>query len=249
MDTIDYTHIAELLSKAKFPIAFTGAGISVESGIPPFRGKGGLWNKYDPGFLTLSSFHHMPEKSWSIIKEIFYDHWGEASPNAAHYALAQLEKMGMMKAIITMNIDNLHQKAGSSKVIEYHGTIDRMICEKCGKTYATEKVDLHQVPPRCTCGAVLKPDFIFFEEGIPTQAFNESVDLARKTDLVLVIGTTGEVMPASHIPIIAKQNGATIIEINPSESTYTHNITDIYVPQKAGIAMVEIQKEAQKFNK
>jgi len=249
MQTMDYTQIASLISKAKFPIAFTGAGISVESGIPPFRGKGGLWNKYDPGFLTLSTFHRQPEKSWAIIKEIFYDHWGEADPNPAHNALAALEKMGMMKAIITMNIDNLHQKAGSTHVIEYHGTIGRMICEKCHKTYPTENVSLDQIPPRCSCGAVLKPDFIFFEEGIPPQAFNESMDLAQKTDLVLVVGTTGEVMPACHIPLLAKQSGATIIEINPSESTYTHGITDIYVPQKAGVALAEILKEAQKINK
>ena len=247
--TLDYTQIAELISKAKYPIAFTGAGISVESGIPPFRGQGGLWNKYDPEFLTLSTFHRQPEKSWAIIKEIFYDHWGEAAPNPAHYALAELEKMGMMKAIITMNIDNLHQKAGSSKVIEYHGTIGRMICEKCHKTYPTETVNLDKIPPRCSCGAVLKPDFIFFGEGIPNDAFNESLYLAQKTDLMLVIGTTGEVMPACHVPIIAAESGATIIEINPSESTYTHSTTDIYIPQKAGIALAEIAKEVKKISK
>lgn len=244
-----YTEIAELICKAKHPIAFTGAGISVESGIPPFRGQGGLWNKYDPGFLTLSTFHRQPEKSWAIIKEIFYDHWGEASPNPAHHALAQLEQMGLLKGIVTMNIDNLHQKAGSAKVIEYHGTIDRMICEKCGKTYPAQKTLTQQIPPKCTCGAILKPDFIFFEEGIPSQAYSESITLARKTDLVLVIGTTGEVMPACYIPIIAKQGGATIIEINPSASTYTHSTTDIYIPQKAGVALEEIIKEAKKICK
>ena len=246
---MDYAQIAELISKAKFPIAFTGAGISVESGIPPFRGQGGLWNKYDPGFLTLSTFHRQPEKSWAIIKEIFYDHWGEADPNPAHYALADLEKLGKMKSIITMNIDILHQKAGSTKVIEYHGTIGRMICEKCHKTYPTETVSLDKIPPRCSCGAVLKPDFIFFEEGIPHNAFNESMDLAQQTDLMLVIGTTGEVMPACHVPIIAKQSGATIIEINPSESTYTYSTTDIYIQQKAGIALAEIAKEVKKISK
>ena len=246
---MDYTQVAELISKAKYPIAFTGAGISVESGIPPFRGQGGLWNKYDPDFLTLSNFHRQPEKSWAIIKEIFYDHWGEADPNPAHYALADLEKLGMMKAIITMNIDNLHQKAGSTHVIEYHGTLGRMICEKCHKTYPAETVSLDNIPPRCSCGAVLKPDFIFFEEGIPHNAYTESMELAQKTDLVLVVGTTGEVMPACYIPTLAKRCGATIIEINPSESSYTYEITDIYIPQKAGIALAEIAKEAKKFSK
>lgn len=245
---MNYAQVAELISKAKYPTAFTGAGISVESGIPPFRGEGGLWNKYDPDFLTLTAFHRMPEKAWAIIKEIFYDHWGEAAPNPAHYALATLEKLGMMKAIITMNIDNLHQKAGNTKVIEYHGTIGRLICEKCKKTYKTGTISLDPIPPKCTCGHVLKPDFIFFEEGIPTEAYEESIDIAQKTDLMLVIGTTGEVTPACHVPIIAKQNGATIIEINPSESAYTNTTTDIYIKQKAGIALDAIAKEAQKIH-
>jgi len=245
---MNYAQVAELISKAKYPTAFTGAGISVESGIPPFRGEGGLWNKYDPDFLTLTAFHRMPEKAWAIIKEIFYDHWGEAAPNPAHYALATLEKLGMMKAIITMNIDNLHQKAGNTKVIEYHGTIGRLICEKCKKTYKTGTISLDPIPPKCTCGHVLKPDFIFFEEGIPTEAYDESIDIAQKTDLMLVIGTTGEVTPACHVPIIAKQNGATIIEINPSESAYTNTTTDIYIKQKAGIALDAIAKEAQKIH-
>jgi len=246
---MNYAQVAELISKAKYPTAFTGAGISVESGIPPFRGEGGLWNKYDPDLLTLSTFHRQPEKSWALIKEIFYDHWGEASPNPAHHALATLEKNGMMKAIITMNIDNLHQKAGNTKVIEYHGTIGRLICEKCGKTFKTGTISLDKIPPRCSCGAILKPDFIFFEEGIPTEAYNESIEIAQKTDLMLVIGTTGEVIPACHIPILATECGAKIIEINPSESTYTHSITDIYIKQKAGIALAEIAKEAQKISK
>ncbi len=245
---MNYAQVAELISKAKYPTAFTGAGISVESGIPPFRGEGGLWNKYDPGFLTLTAFHRMPEKAWAIIKEIFYDHWGEAAPNPAHYALATLEKLGMMKAIITMNIDNLHQKAGNTKVIEYHGTIGRLICEKCKKTYKTGTISLDPIPPKCTCGHVLKPDFIFFEEGIPTEAYDESIVIAQKTDLMLVIGTTGEVTPACHVPIIAKHNGATIIEINPSESAYTNTTTDIYIKQKAGIALDAIAKEAQKIH-
>lgn len=245
---MNYAQVAELISKAKYPTAFTGAGISVESGIPPFRGEGGLWNKYDPNILTLTAFHMMPEKSWAVIKEIFYDHWGEASPNPAHYALATLEKLGMMKAIITMNIDNLHQKAGNTKVIEYHGTIGRLICEECQKTYKTGTINLDPLPPKCTCGHILKPDFIFFGEGIPTEAYEESIEIAQKTDLMLVIGTTGEVTPACHVPLIAKQNGATIIEINPSESTYTHTTTDIYIKQKAGIALDAIAKEAQKIH-
>ncbi len=246
---MEYSQIASLIRNSKNAIAFTGAGISVESGIPPFRGNGGLWNKYDPGFLTLSTFHRQPEKSWAIIKEIFYDHWGEASPNPAHIALAELEQMGFLKGIVTMNIDNLHQKAGSKNVIEYHGTIGELVCEKCGKKYPFKKVDLEKIPPRCTCGSILKPNFVFFEEGIPTEAFHKSQELAVKADLVLVVGTTGEVAPASYIPLIAKQRGAVIIEINPAESTYTHGTTDIYIPKKAGEALAEIAKEVKNQSK
>lgn len=232
--------IAKKLLDAKYAIAFTGAGISVESGIPPFRGKGGLWNKYDPDFLTLSTFHRYPEKSWHTIKEIFYDHWGEAEPNNGHTAIAQLEKMGIIKAVVTMNIDGLHQKAGSKNVVEYHGTIDTMVCEKCKQTYHSSQIDLDTLPPKCRCGNVIKPNFVFFEEGIPHDAYNNSLSYANKADLVLVVGTTGEVMPACYIPILAKRNGATIIEINPTESSYTNTITDIHIAKPAGEALSQI---------
>lgn len=233
----------QVIKNAKHLIAFTGAGISVESGIPPFRGEGGLWSKYDPHILDLQTFYSRTKECWTTIKEIFYEYWGTSSPNAAHSGLAKLEEKGILKAVVTMNIDNLHQKAGSRKVIEFHGTLDKMVCIKCGKKYPSRKVSLDTLPPKCSCGGVLKPDFIFFGEGIPEQAYKESFELAAKSDVVLVVGTTGEVAPASYIPNIAKQHGAKIIEINPKKSAYTDSITDIFIQEKAGTALNTIIKE------
>ncbi|MBO7596071.1 MAG: NAD-dependent deacylase [Bacteroidales bacterium] len=233
---------AELIKNSKYAIGFTGAGVSVESGIPPFRGENGLWNTTDPSLLSLSRFYRDPAKAWKDIKKIFYDFFGQAKPNAAHKALAQLEQKGIIKGVITQNIDNLHQEAGSTNVIEFHGTCSNMVCIKCGKKYRSKDVDLNNLPPTCKCGGVLKPDFVFFEEGIPEDAMNESQKMMQKTDLIIIIGTTGEVMPAAYLPHTAHRNGAKIIEINPHPSTFTNSITDIYLPMKAGEAMTAIMK-------
>lgn len=236
-------NVAELIQNSKYAIGFTGAGISVESGIPPFRGENGLWETTDPSILSLSRFYRNPGKAWVDIKRVFYDFFGQAKPNAAHKALAQLEQKGLLKGVITQNIDNLHQEAGSSKVIEYHGTCSNMICIKCGKKICSKNVNLTTLPPTCKCGGVLKPDFVFFEEGIPEDAQQQSLTMIEKTDLLIIIGTTGEVMPAAYLPQMAHKNGAKIVEINPHPSAYTYNITDIYLPMKAGEAMTAIMAE------
>ncbi len=235
-----YKEVAGLIRRSRYAIAFTGAGISVESGIPPFRGKGGLWNKYDPDTLDITNFRRNPDGVWPCIKEIFYEHWGQASPNDAHKALAGMEEMGLLKGIVTMNIDALHQKAGSRNVVEFHGTLDSMVCESCGAVLESKDVDLGTMPPRCSCGGVLKPNFIFFGEGIPADAYEKSMVMARQADLVIVVGTTGEVMPACYIPTIASQRGANIVEINPTESSYTNNITTHYIKETAGKALAGI---------
>jgi NAD-dependent deacetylase len=225
---------AEIISNARHVTAFTGAGISVESGIPPFRGPNGLWNKYDPKFLDIYYFNRDPEKSWKLIKEIFYDFFGKAKPNAAHFALAELEKLGLLKAIITQNIDNLHQEAGSQTVYEFHGNSRQLTCTNCGAIYPASEKLLETLPPRCEkCGGILKPDFIFFGEPIPEPARSKSFEEAELADVFLVIGTTGEIMPASLIPREAKSNGATIIEINTEPSNYTYEITDVFLKGKA----------------
>lgn len=231
----DFSRACEILKNASHAVVFTGAGISVESGIPPFRGPDGLWNKVDPSFLELENFFRDPVNSWRLIKEIFYDFIGSAKPNPAHFAVARLEQAGIVKSVITQNIDNLHQEAGSRHVIEYHGTTQRMACLQCGKTWKLADVDLSDPPPFCIrCGGLLKPDFIFFGEGIPRDAALESAQEAASADVMLVIGTTGEVMPACALPMAARQNGARIIEVNLTPSRYTPHITDIFLQGKAG---------------
>ncbi|MFO7853503.1 MAG: NAD-dependent protein deacylase [Bacteroidota bacterium] len=232
---------AELIKHSSRTVAFTGAGISVESGIPSFRGKDGLWSKYDPGFLDINYFRQYPEKSWPLIKEIFYDFFGQAKPNAAHFALAEMGKKGVLHSIITQNIDNLHQMAGSNIVYEFHGNSRNMVCQKCAKYYSVKEIDLSNLPPRCLkCGSVLKPDFVFFGEAIPYSANTNSLNETQNAELFILIGTTGEIMPASLIPYEAKKNGKKIIEINIIPSNYTHTITDIFLQGKATVIMQQL---------
>ncbi len=235
---------AERIKNAKHLTAFTGAGISVESGIPPFRGENGLWSKYDPTFLELNYFYHHPKESWKLIKEIFYDYFGKAKPNDAHFALAKLEEAGILKAIITQNIDNLHQEAGSKVVYEFHGNSQKLLCTKCGTKFSLSEVNIDEPIPRCPkCGGILKPDFIFFGEGIPEPARSKSFEEAELADVFLIIGSTGEIMPASLIPPEAKRNGATIIEVNVEPSNYTHTVTDIFLKGKATEVMNNLLTE------
>ena len=237
---------ATAIIKSKHLVAFTGAGVSVESGIPPFRGEEGLWSKYDPQVLELSHFHRYPHESWVVIKEIFYDFFGKAKPNAAHIALARLEKMGILKSLITQNIDNLHQEAGNAIVHEFHGNSHKLICTKCSRHFALDEIKLEVLPPKCVnCNSLIKPDFIFFGEGIPVTAYQASHKAAELSDVFLIIGSTGEVSPANQIPIHAKNTGALIIEVNPENSRYTNFITDIHLKGKAGEIMNTLMEEVQ----
>ncbi|MBN2773612.1 MAG: RNA polymerase subunit sigma [Prolixibacteraceae bacterium] len=232
---------AELIKKSDYNIAFTGAGISVESGIPPFRGEHGLWNKYDPHVLDLDYFFSDPVGCWISIREIFYDFFSESKPNKAHLALAEMERRGMLKSIVTQNIDNLHFEAGNKTVYEFHGNSKKLKCPICGKIIPVQEVDLKELPPRCPDdNNVLKPDFIFFGEGIPPDAYEMSFIAAKKCKVCIIIGSTGEVVPASYVPNTAKEFGATIIEVNPEESLFTKRITDIHLKGKAGKVMSEL---------
>ena len=237
----------KILKDAKHVTAFTGAGISVESGIPPFRGENGLWSKYNPVVLDIEYFRNNPKESWIVIKEIFYGFFGEAKPNDAHFVLAELEKMGIVKSIITQNIDNLHQASGSKEVYEFHGNSRNLICDNCFQIYSGEETDLSTLPPDCkVCGGVLRPDFVFFGEPIPEPARTNSFKEAELADVFLIVGTTGEIMPASLIPNEAKRNGAKIIEINIEETNFTSSITDIFLQGKATEVMREILKNIKK---
>jgi len=230
----------KLLKESKYAFAFTGAGISVESGIPPFRGENGLWSKYNPEILELSFFYREPVESWKVIKEIFYDFFGEAKPNNAHLALAELEKSGLLKSVVTQNIDNLHTEAGSKEVYEFHGNSRMLVCPHCNKKYVASELDLSDVPLCDDCHSVLKPDFIFFGEGIPEEAYRKSFKAAENADVVLIVGSTGEVYPAANIPQLAKRNGAKIIEINPEKTVFSESITDVFLQGKASEVMKKI---------
>lgn len=236
-----FTEAVDIISNACHVTAFSGAGVSVESGIPPFRGKDGLWNKFDPEFLDIDFFNRNPLESWKLIKEIFYDFIGKAEPNSAHFALAEMEKNGNLNCIITQNIDNLHHRAGSRKILEFHGTTRNLVCLRCHRSFPAKSVDLLHLPPRCSnCGNVLKPDFVFFGEPIPEPTGTDSFAEAEIADVFILIGTTGEIMPASAIPYEASRNRAKIIEINIKESHYTNSITNVFLKGKATVVMTQL---------
>ncbi len=246
----DYRKAAEMIVNARHVTAFTGAGISVESGIPPFRGKGGLWSKYDPIFLEINYFHTHPKESWKLIKEIFYDFFGKAQPNEAHRVLAWMEQQGLLQAVITQNIDNLHQEAGSQTVYEFHGNSQKLVCTVCQRVYPVKEISLQQLPPKCpVCGGLLKPDFVFFGEPIPEPANSRSFREAEIADVFLLIGTSGEIMPAALIPQMAKSHGAKIIEVNTEPSHYTHHITDVFLRGKATESMRKLREAIEEVQK
>lgn len=234
---------AEVLLRSKRLVAFTGAGISVESGIPPFRGSEGIWNQYDPRLLEIDFFVLNPEKSWKAIKEIFYVKFKGAKPNAAHLTLARWQKQGLLRRVITQNIDNLHQEAGSTDVVEFHGNSQRLICLDCESFYPIDPILLSRPVPSCPkCGGLLKPDFIFFGEGIPHEAYSAAFEEASKCDCMLIIGTSGEVSPANQLPITAATNGAYIIEINTETSLYSTRVSNLIVREKSGVFLPQTEQ-------
>ncbi len=242
-----YSRAAQVIKSSRRCVAFTGAGISVESGIPPFRGEGGLWNKYDPQTFDIQYFLSNTKKSWEVIREIFYDLFGIVKPNEAHYSLAELETNKMLSAVITQNVDNLHYDAGSKTVHEFHGSLKKLVCLNCSAKYKISRIDLNILPPVCEkCGGILKPDVIFFGEPIPEPAQTNSFNETKKADCFILIGTTGTVAPANMIPLEAKSNGAVIIEINPCPSEYTQEITDIFLEDKAIAAMEQLMNELER---
>ena len=238
-----YQEAAKQIVDSHYCVAFTGAGISVESGIPPFRGRNGLWNKYDPQTFEIEYFLQNTARAWEIIRDIFYDLFGHVLPNTAHYALAEMEQRGLLKSIITQNIDNLHKDAGNKEVYEFHGSLKQIICLDCGKKVSVAQVDMNHLPPTCfTCGGLMKPDVVFFGEGIPEYAASKSIHASQKADCMILIGTTGTVVPANTLPSRAKAGGATIIEINPDPSEYTEQVTDIFIQDNATRAMEHLME-------
>lgn len=240
---INYKLTAEAIKNSKYAIAFTGAGISLESGVPTFRGVDGVWEKHGISFAKIDFFESNPEESWKSLKAVFYDSLIDVSPNNAHKVLAKMETMGIIKSTITQNIDNLHQKAGSKNVYELHGTAGTTMCTKCKDIAEVTREVIDTVPHKCKkCDGVIKPNFTFFGEMLPKLALSKSIESSSMSDVCIIVGTTGIVMPAAQIPYIAKQNKAKIIEINPKSSNYTDDIVDIFIKERASIALTEIEK-------
>ena len=241
------TQVAEDLASAGKVTALTGAGISTESGIPPVRGKGGLWERFDPMEIAhIDAFMKDPVKVWTLLVKEMKTIIDTAEPNDAHKGLARLEEMGKLATIITQNIDGLHQAAGNTDVIEFHGTFAWQRCMDCSQKYETRKVDISEIPPRCSCGGILRPDAVFFGEMIPQEALWRSRQIATDCDLMLVVGTSAVVQPAALMPVIAKESGAKVVEINPEKTPLTDEISDYLIMGGAGDVMYRILAEMEK---
>jgi NAD-dependent deacetylase len=226
---------------ARKGVALTGAGISVESGIPSFRGKGGLWEKIDPmKYAHIDALENNPVEVWQVLFRGIADLLRTAVPNAGHTGLRQLETMGIVQTIITQNVDGLHQMAGSSDVIEFHGTHTMLRCMGCHVRSDWQAISDDQIPPVCPCGAYLRPDVVMFGEPIDGGLLRRSRMLSARCDVMLVVGTSATVEPAAYLPLIAKDNGAFIIEINPEPTPLTGRISDVTLLGPAGEMMDRI---------
>jgi NAD-dependent deacetylase len=237
-------HAAELLSAARRGLALTGAGVSAESGIPTFRGEGGLWTKYDPvKVASIDYFMSDPSAYWKVSKDRGRVALA-ARPNPGHHALAALEAAGHLKAVVTQNTDGLHQESGSRRVIEVHGSGRTVQCLDCGNREPRSEVQARldvEMPPRCkVCGGVfLKPTVVLFGEPMPQNAIKEAFALAREADVMLVVGTSLVVYPAAEVPLVASRAGAKMIVIN-AEATPFDEFADVVVRGKSGEVLPEI---------
>jgi len=240
----DIAQAVSVLKAAPHGVALTGAGISVESGIPSFRDPGGFWTRYPPAdYATYSAFLRDPVKVWSMWQERL-DLLQESKPNAGHIALAQLEREGFVQAVITQNVDNLHQQAGSRNVIEYHGNANEMVCLDCGDVQPLTLEAIQTLPPRCSCGGLMKPGVVMFEEMIPPAAVEEADHLARRCGCMLVVGTSALVYPAASLPHLAKERGAAIIEVNLEPTELTGTLTDVFLEGTAGQVLPRLVQHA-----
>lgn len=238
-----YREIAELIVGLKSCVALTGAGISAESGISTFRDKGGLWDKYDPvAYASIEAFRSDPSKYW-LIRGDFIRNYDNYQPNAGHLALAALEQIGLLQHLITQNIDGLHRKAGNRNVIELHGSLREIHCLRCRRVYMAPSVP-EGMPPSCECGGVLKPNTVLFGESLPPQALENAYRQTAGCRLMLLIGTSAVVQPAASLPMLAKQHGAVIVEVNPERS---FNDADHFFAEKAGSALPAIVEQVRRL--
>ena len=225
------------LKKAKKIAFVTGAGISQESGNPTFRGNDGLWRNYDPMKLaTIDAFYDNPKLVWEWYNERRQNIFA-AEPNLGHKAIAELENFSEV-VVLTQNIDGLHQIAGSSKVLELHGSIVKIKCTVCN--YKDEILtEFSDIPPLCKCGNILRPDVVWFGEGLPQDVWEEAIIHANSCDVMIIAGTSLVVSPANTLPIYAKQNNAILIEINPDETNMTEDM-DLSIRTTSATALSEL---------
>ena len=240
---------AELFRKAKRAVALTGAGISTPSGIPDFRSEGsGLWSRDEPmEVASLSAFRTSPERFFNWFRPLAGQIFN-ARPNAAHTALADLEDAAREMTVVTQNIDWLHQKAGSKRVVEMHGTLRTLSCTQCFRQFGSESflqvyVEEGTIPRCLSCNGILKPDVILFGEQLPQSAWLEAQRASRRCDLMLVAGSSLEVMPVAGLPLQALDCGAHLIVINNSE-TYINVRADIVVKDDVADSLPQIIKRA-----
>lgn len=236
--------IASDIKTSKHVVIFTGAGISVESGIPAYRGEKGLWNKYDPNiYANITYFLQDPSYYWNFFREVRYPMLKKVKPNKAHLALAELETVGNLKTVITQNIDGLHQDAGSSSVIELHGTTRTIYCLNCSQEYSMDEVFSMleaQIPPLCSeCKGKLRPAVVFFGESLNSQILRLAFEQAENCDFLLAVGSSLVVHPAADIPRMAKQRGAFLAIIN-IEKTPLDTTADYVINDEAGKILPQI---------
>ena len=248
--------VAQMIAASSRVVVFTGAGISTESGIPDYRGTGGLWTKVDPNDFTIDKFLSSGEtrkKMWQRLREGGL--MADAEPNLAHLAIVELEKMGKLSSVITQNVDNLHQKAGNAQKIvhELHGNIQWLVCLNCRERYPIEIVKRNapspdHVPTCDYCRGILKPDVVFFGEALPQETLMQATQEARACDLLIVIGSSLVVYPAAYMPLYAKQSGASIVIINKG-NTEQNDIADVFINAPAGETMTKIMTKLKEIMK
>ncbi len=244
--------VAELILKSRRIVVFTGAGVSTESGIPDFRSPGGIWSKYDPNEFTYQKFvssHETRKLHWRMFEESGLAK--EVRPNAAHYAIAELEKIGKLDCVITQNVDGLHQKAGNSpdRVFQLHGDMSTVRCLDCNRIYPTpeiqERVKRGEEVPYCLhCGGILKPQGVFFGEALPERALSEATVRSRRCDLCIVVGSSLVVYPAALMPRYALQSGAKLVIINEG-STDLDGQADICIHARAGETLSRVMRSVR----
>jgi NAD-dependent deacetylase len=224
---------AEALARARYVIALTGAGLSVESGIPPFRGPGGLWTRHgEPPMNGYQRFLADPRKAWEDrlnpsgpMREL-WEALAAARPNPGHLALVELEDLGVLQCTITQNVDDLHRTAGSRRVLEIHGNATLIRCIQCIARFEREAIDFAELPPRCPhCRGILKSDTVSFGEPIPPDVLEHCFEEAEQADCMLVAGTSATVYPAAQFPISLRQRGGELVEVNPYETELTQLCT------------------------